>query len=348
MIKALFAVPGDLETLTGGYGYDRRVLALAPTLGHLRLPDGFPFPSAGEIADAVARLRTAPPDRALLIDGLAYGALPPDALAEFDGRLIALTHHPLGLETGLSEEASRRLVDNEREGLRHASAVIVTSMTTAETLVAEFGVPMEKITVAEPGVDPAPRAKGSGDPVVALLAVGSIMPRKGFDTLVRAVAPLAHLPWRLTIAGSTERDPACAASLRGLIAECALQDRIELVGELSAERLGARYDRADVFVLSSRYEGYGMVLSEAMARGLAIVTTTGGAAARTAPDDAALKVAPDDARGLGEAIASLIADAPLREKLAEASWQAGQKLPGWEAAADTVTRVVERVAGSLK
>ena len=350
MTSALFAIPGDLRTLTGGYGYDRRMLAALPACGvaatHLQLPGGFPFPDAATVAETLRLLAQAPPDHVLLVDGLALGALPPDGLAGLAAPLVALVHHPLGLESGLAPATARALIDNERAVLAHVRHVIVTSQTTRDTLIADFAVAASRITVAEPGTDPAPRFQGSGGEGVALLAIGSITPRKGHAVLVEALAGLAHLPWSLTLIGSPDRDPACAAQLRASIAAHGLSARITLAGEAPEEALGAAYAGADLFVLPSLYEGYGMVLGEAMARGLPIVTTTGGAAAQTVPDAAALKVPPGDVPALREALQTAIVDPALRARLSDASWLAGQGLPRWGDGAALIARVLHSIAGA--
>ena len=170
------------------------------------------------------------------------------------------------------------------------------------------------------------------------------MPRKAFNILVEALAGLKHLPWTLRLAGSPDRDPPTAAALRAQIDAAGLADRVELIGELGPEALERAYAGADLFVMSSLYEGYGMALAEAMARGLPIVTTTGGAAAKTVPDDAGLKVPPGDAAALRAALEQALGDAALRRKLADAAWRAGQQLPGWEDAAAIVASVVRTVA----
>ena len=350
MTPALFAIPGDLSTLTGGYGYDRRMLAALPTCGvaakHLPLPGGFPFADAATVAQCLRLLAQAPADHVLLVDGLALGALPPDGLAGLTAPLVALVHHPLGLESGLAPATARALIENERAVLAHVRHVIVTSQTTRDTLIADFGVAAERITVAEPGTDPAPRFQGSGGEAAALLAIGSLTPRKGHGILIEALAGLAHLPWRLTIIGSPDRDPACAAQLRASIAAHGLCERVTLAGEAPEEALGAAYGSADLFVLPSLYEGYGMVLGEAMARGLPMVTTTGGAAAQTVPDAAALKVPPGDALALRAALQTAITDPALRARLSDASWLAGQGLPRWGDGAALIARILHSIAGA--
>jgi glycosyltransferase involved in cell wall biosynthesis len=284
----------------------------------------------------------------LLVDGLAYGAMPPEVISQAPCPIIALVHHPLCLEAGLPAERQADLRASEMAALALARHVIVTSPTTARTLRAEFGVPAEKITVAEPGTDRAGRVRPSRPAKVRyrprLLAAGSIVPRKGYDILVRALARLGHLDWRLTIAGDRDRSPDTSAALDAQIRRSGLRDRIRLVGSVDAHALAKLYAEADVFVTASLYEGYGMVLTEALARGLPIVATTGGAAAETVPDRAALKVPPGDARALARALGRAVRESALRRRLSEAAWAAGRTLPGWRDTAHIVAGVIRDTA----
>lgn len=347
MSPAVFAIPGDLQTLTGGYGYDRALLSFLPSCGvdvkYLPLPEGFPFPDAALCAQALAKLQSVPPSHLLLVDGLALGALPAQGLSELRAPLVALVHHPLGLESGLAPEVARKLIENERDVLAQARAVIVTSATTRDTLISDFAVPAARITIAEPGTEPAERASGSGRDEIELLSVGTITPRKGHVVLVEALSQLAHLPWHLTLVGSEMRDPSCAQALHEAIAAHGLQERIAFTGECEADALAQVYAGSDLFILPSLYEGYGMVLAEAMARGLPIITTTGGAAAATVPDAAALKVAPGDVEALRAALMRALSDSKLRASLSEASWQAAAKLPSWQDTANSVAQCLKRV-----
>jgi glycosyltransferase involved in cell wall biosynthesis len=345
--EIVFAIPGDLSLPTGGYGYDRRLLAEWAASGvparHLPLPGSFPDPTPDDLAQTGHAILSQPFDCALLIDGLAYGAFPESIAAGLAGRVVALVHHPLGLETGLSPERAASLLAGEAAALRYASAIAVTSATTKHLLVADFGLDEARITVAVPGVDAAPRAQGSGDGPLALLAVGSLVPRKGYDVLVSALEGLAGRDWRLTIIGADDRSPATARALRLRIAAAGLDDRITLAGAVSDAALAEAYDRADLFVMPSLFEGYGMVLTEALARGLPILCTMGGAAAETVPDEAALKVAPGDADALAKGLATLIDDAALRARLGDAAWAAAGSLPRWRDTAALVAEICRKV-----
>ena len=177
-------------------------------------------------------------------------------------------------------------------------------------------MPADRIAVARPGTDPVAPAQGSRDGVVRLLSVGAVVPRKGFDVLIAALATLADLPWHLTIAGDRGRDPKTAAQLVADIAHFNLGDRVALLGAVPHERLEELYAAADLFVLASRFEGYGMAYAEAIAHGLPVIGTTAGAIPDTVPADAGVLVAPDDAVALARALRRLIENADERRRLA--------------------------------
>jgi glycosyltransferase involved in cell wall biosynthesis len=346
---AVFAIPGDINLPTGGYAYDRRVLTLLPDMGiaarHLVLPGSFPDPAAADLATAEALLAGVDVRTPVMIDGLAYGAMPETLIARIRAPVVALVHHPLCLEAGLAEARQRQLHALETAALALARRIVVTSRITARTLVADFAVPAGRITVAEPGTDPAPRAQGAGASM-RFLAVGAVVPRKAYHVLARALAPLRDRDWHLTIAGPTDRSAEALALLDDAIRDASLQDRITVAGPVAANRLADLYAAADALLMPSLYEGYGMVLAEAMARGLPIVCTTGGAAAETVPDGAAIKVQPGDAGALTVAIGRLLDDPGLRRRLADASWAAGQALPRWEDAARSIADVIKSLASA--
>lgn len=350
MVKRIaFAVPGDLATPTGGYGYDRRIIKELQALGWqvdvLSLGDGFPRASAEQRTTALARLEALPEGVAVVIDGLALGALPEEA--EKIARrspLVALVHHPLAAETGLSPADAGRLFESERKALAAARAIIVTSPSTGRLLGEDYSVPPESITVAPPGTDRTTPAKGSTDGIVRLLSVGSVVPRKGFDILIAALAPITGLPWRLTIAGDLTRDQRTAANLEADIVLHGLAGRVELLGAVSPERLPALYASADIFVLASHFEGYGMAYAEAMAHGLPVIGTTGGATVDTVPPDAGVLVEPSNVTALARALRMLIENEKERRWFASGALAASAGLPTWQDTAKIVAAVLERLA----
>lgn len=347
MVRAAFVIPGDLTLPTGGYAYDRRVLALLAAHGvdcaHVALPGTYPAPTEADLAETGRILAALPDDTVLLVDGLAFGAMPGEVVGRIRQKIADLVHHPLCLEAGLSPMRQRVLKQTETMALVFADAVVVTSRETARILATDFGVAADRITVAEPGTDRATRSNGSGRDQVALLAVGSIVARKAYDMLMHALAPHAGLSWTLTIAGAA-RDPAALAAFEAARDQHGFGARVTALGAVDDATLARLYAEADIFVSPSHFEGYGMALAEAMAHGLPIVCTTGGAAAETVPDAAAIKVSPGDAPAFGSGVARLITDPATRRSMADASYVAGQRLPSWDDAARTIASVLKGIA----
>jgi glycosyltransferase involved in cell wall biosynthesis len=345
--EAFFAVPGDLATPTGGYAYDRRIIAELSALGWrmevVNLGDGFPYPAADTRATACARLVALPPGHPVVIDGLAFGVLPEAGEAlRASHPLVALVHHPLALESGLSAADSASLCASERSALVCARHIIATSATVARLLVADYGVASGDLSVVEPGTDRVSAPPRSREGVVRLLAVGSVIPRKGYDVLVAALARLRHLPWRLVIAGDCRRSPQTSRRLRAEIARLGLTDRITLLGAVMPEQMSPLYASADLFVLPSRFEGYGMAYAEAIAHGVPVIGTTAGAIPQTVSADAGVLVAPDDVEALAATLQRLIASPDERERLAAGARAA--KFPSWSEQAARFARVLESLA----
>lgn len=350
MNRVAFAVPGDLATPTGGFAYDRRIIAELERLGFavdvIDLGDGFPAPGPATRAAALAALDRVPAGAAVIIDGLAYGTFAELADRYCPARrVIALVHHPLALETGLAADAAARLRTSERIALAAARHVVTTSDATARILVADYAVPRDRITVAPPGSDRVTfRLPQDASGPVRLLSVGTLVPRKGYDVLIAALAAVADLDWRLTIVGARDRDPATAAKIEAQIAASGLTPRVTLAGAVPPERLAQIYAEADLFVLASRFEGYGMVFAEAISYGLPMIATTAGAIPETVPPGAGVLVPPDDVGALAAALRRLIADRDERARLAAAARAAAGQLPTWDDSARRIASAIEMVA----
>lgn len=348
-----FAVPGDLDTPTGGYAYDKRMIAELGALGWrvqaLNIGEGFPRPSAATRGKAEAMLEAVPAGRPIVIDGLALGVLP-EVAARLSAShpLLAMVHHPLALETGVGVDEAVALRKSERDALARTRAVVVNSATTACALRRDYDVPADRITVAPPGTDRPPVAiapRAGHDPgEVALLAVGSAVPRKGYDVLCAALAGLCALRWHVTIAGDMGRDPATAARLKADIARFGLVDKVTIEDAVTSDRLATLYARADVFVLPSRYEGFGMAYAEAIAHGLPVIGTTAGAIPDTVPPSAGILVPPDDVAALAAALRTLIASSAERARLSAGARAASSRLPTWRGSAELFASAIERVA----
>jgi glycosyltransferase involved in cell wall biosynthesis len=320
----------------------------------VELPGRFPIADERARASAGAALARLPDRSLVVIDGLALPAFDRAAEAHRSRlRIIGFVHHPLAVETGLTDPDRDRLAAIESRVWSMLSGIVCPSRESAEA-VARVGVSGTRIEVAPPGTDPpaalgisrVPRARlasGPDDPV-RLLAVGTVIARKGHLLLVDALSELQALNWHLDCIGSLERSPETVALLRDRILERGLGARVSLHGEVSESARDAAYEQAEVFALPSFHEGYGMVFAEAMAWGLPIVATTGGAIPETVPAQVGRLVAPGDRPALVSALAELIGDSDLRARMSSAARSAAQALPDWPAASARWIDAVERLA----
>jgi glycosyltransferase involved in cell wall biosynthesis len=331
-MRLALLVPGPFDAISGGYLYDRRMVEGLRALGHevqvVELGGRHPLPDAATDTLAAAALAALPEGVLPVVDGLGLPAFAGvvDALAA--RRAVGLIHHPTALETGFSDADRAALKAREALLFPRMARLVATSPLTARRLPDEFGADPARVGVVEPGTDPAPRARGSGGPGCAILSVGSLVPRKGHDVLLRALARLTDLDWTLTIAGGA-RDRVHADGLAALAEEKGIANRVTFAGEVDDATLARLYDRADLFALATYWEGYGMAAAEALARGLPTAITAGGAIAEVVPPEAGIISPPGDADTYSRALRRLIFDRDLRAACAEAAWAAGQKLPRW-------------------
>lgn len=341
-----FAIPGDIATLTGGYIYERRLLEGLRQAGHdvqhLQLAASFPDPSAADMTEAVAMLAAVSPDRPLILDGLVFGSIDTTGLARVRAPLVAMIHHPLALETGLSSDRQDHLFQTERDNLRLARHVLVPSPHTRRILVDRYGADPRAITILRPGVD-RPRLPPAPDPMPLILSVGILHPRKGHDILLQALSRLADLDWRAVIVGNPW-DADHAAALSRQRAASPVADRVRLAGRVSADELEELYARASIFALATWYEGHGIVFDEALARGLPVVTCDTGAVPDTVPLGAGLLVPPGDPAALADALRMLLVDPARRQAIARAAREAGQGLPSWQGMAEEASLVLSGIA----
>jgi glycosyltransferase involved in cell wall biosynthesis len=349
-LPALYVVvPGDIDIRTGGYGYDRRIVDGLRGRGWrvtvVSLPGSFPFPSPRERATAAETLNEIPDGALVLADGLAFGALP-DETARESGRIrfVALVHHPLARETGLEAAAASLLSEREGRALASARGIIVTSTGTMAAV--KQLRPEASMTVVEPGTDRAPLAQGSADDGLRLLCVASVVPRKGHDTLVAALAQVRSLDWRLVCAGSLERSPEFATSVLEACVRNELQDRIDFAGELEGNDLAQAYHHSDLFVLPTRYEGYGMAVAEALAHGIPVVSTPTGAIAELVAEDAGVLVRADAPDALAEVLGQLLRDRGRRERLRDGARRRRLTLRTWDVACAEMESVLLKLAAA--
>ncbi len=334
-----FAVPGDIDTVTGGYLYDRRLGDAVSRIGHdvrfLRLGDSFPHPTGADMAGALAQLQAVPPDTPALVDGLAFGALDTEGLKQLRAPLVALVHHPLALEPGLGPDVARRMAAQEAANLALARHIVVTSPHIGGLLQDHYGVQAHRISIARPGVTPAVSSSVARAIPPLILSVGLQARRKGHDVLLHALSRITDLDWQAEIVGRAH-EPDTARALRELCVALGLTDRVTIAGEVEQPVLDALYRRASVFALATRYEGYGIVFAEAMGHGLPIVSTRVGAVPGTVPPEAGHLVPVDDPEALAGAIRRLLTDDALRQERSDGALRVAADLPDWDATARVV------------
>jgi len=333
----------DPRRPSGGNTYDRRVCdgldALGWTVREHAVPGSWPEPEPAAVSALAAVLAGMPDDAVVLLDGLVASTAS-DALVPEAGRLrqVVLVHMPTG----------ERHRDRERAVLSAASAVLATSAWTRDLLLDRHRLEPGRVHVARPGVDAADLAPGTASGG-ELLCVAAVTPGKGHDVLLAALGALAELPWRCVCVGTLERDPDYVARLGRQARQSGVGDRVEFVGPRTGPALEASYAAADVLVLASRAETYGMVVTEALARGLpSVATSVGGLpeALDGAPggERPGLLVPPDDPRALAGALSSWLGDAVLRRDLRSAARERRASLPGWPRTAREVARVLAGAA----
>lgn len=349
-----FVVPGDLQSASGGYVYDRRMIAGLRALGWRvvvhGLDAGFPYPSTEAIAHAARVFAELPDHACVLVDGLALGAIP-QVIEAHATRLhvVALVHMPLASEFGIAPALAERLREQEQCALRHVRRVVVTSRSTEQAMGA-YGIEHSLVTVVEPGVckmriaDGARVrvAEGAVDDCIEMLCVATVQEGKGHELLIDALAELVHLPWRLRCVGSLSRSPATVQRLADRLARSGLDDRVTLIGELPHEALNELYLGADLFVLPTLRETYCLAVAEALAHGLPVISSRTGAIPELVGAEAGLLIDPGDRDGLRSVLERALTDGALRASMRAAARRAGERLTAWPLACERMARVLER------
>ena len=348
MTKAVFAIPGNKDRRTGGFIYEATVLDQLNAMGcqtaHLILPDSFPNPTPTDMERALDALRAVPETQPIIVDGLVFGAIDPAGLATVNAPLIAMIHHPLGLETGLSDDESSFLLQNEAAAIRHADHIMVPSPHTRDILVRDFGADPARTTIALPGFKRPQMAHAPADPPL-ILSVGLLTERKGHDVLIDALSQITDLAWQAEIVGK-DHDRKTATTLREQVHRLDLTDRVRFMGELDEDTLAQRFSAASIFALATRYEGYGMVLSEAMLYGLPIVSCSVGAVPDTVGNSGIL-VPVDDATAFADALRQLLTVSDTYTSFQAKALIRAKALPTWEETAQKFVDAINSVSHQM-
>ena len=343
---AILAVPGDINSRTGGYLFDKHVLEAMNAAGQavclLALPGSFPRPTRFDADQTRKMLLECPPDVPIIIDGLAGGAIETSILDEMQAPYIALTHHPLAFETGLSKPEVAHFRSLERANLALAHHVIVTSPYTASLLQAEYGVEESRITIALPSLPTRITRRKYHAKTIEILSVGLIAPRKGHDVLLDALALISDLDWSARIVGRAP-DQEYADQIYAQNERLGLASRVRFTGEVSEAQLSSYFASASVFALASRFEGYGIAFAEALAAGLPVVGCDSGAIPTTVPNDAGMIVPKDDPVAFARALRYLLEDPAARKRMSTAALSYARSFPTWDETAKRICGVISAV-----
>jgi glycosyltransferase involved in cell wall biosynthesis len=355
-VTATVVLPGDVDDLTrpsGGNAYDRRICGGLATLGRpvreVVVEGAWPAPDADARAALAGALAALPDDGVVLVDGLVAGGVPDIVVPQARRlRLAILVHLPLAAETGLPPALAADLDARERRTLRVARAVVATSPWAGRTLVERHGLDARRVHVVTPGTDHAPVAPGT-DGASRLLCVASVIPRKGHDLLVEALTSTADLPWSCLCVGPLSRDTGYVRRVRHLVEERGLGDRVRLDGPRTGAALDAAYATADLMVLPSRAETFGMVVAESLARAVPVLATAVDGLPETlgrAPDGdlPGMLVPPDEVSALARALRLWLTDEALRTRLRRAALHRRDVLGRWDEASGRIATVLDRLA----
>ena len=345
----------DLARPSGGNKYDRRICRGLAALGWAvhehSVPGAWPRPGETGHAALARAVRRIPDGAVVLLDGLVASAAP-DALVPHARRLrqVVLVHMPLGHRPPGDEVGAVR--SREREILAAAAAVVTTSAWTRRRLGELYALPADGVHVAEPGVDAAPLAPGTAAGE-SLLCVAALTPDKGHDLLLDGLAMSMDLSWRCECVGSLVRDPAFADGVRRRARDTGLGDRVSFRGPCTGPALDRAYAAADLLVLPSYAETYGMVVTEALSRGLPVLAAEVGGVTEAlgSGEDGTrpgLLVPSGDPAPLGAALRAWLEDAELRDRLRLAARGRRAKLRPWAATASVVADVLAGVAVSAE
>jgi glycosyltransferase involved in cell wall biosynthesis len=332
---------------SGGNAFDRQVCRGLEHIGwsihEHAAPGSWPRRDEAALATLAGIVGRIPDDSVVLIDGLVASAATEVLVPQAHRlRLVVLVHMPLGDRAGADVRARERAV------LSVAASVVTTSAWTRRRLLELYELPADRVHVARPGVEAADLATGTSEGG-ELLCVAAVTPDKGHDVLLDALATTADLSWRCVCVGSLDRDPAFADSLRRRALDRGIGDRVRFPGPRTGAELARSYAAADVLVLASRAETYGMVVTEALARGLPVVAADVGGLTEALGHGAdgvrpGVLVPPEDPAALGAALRAWLTDAELRDRSRRAACERRASLSGWSTTTSAVAGVLAGAA----
>jgi glycosyltransferase involved in cell wall biosynthesis len=346
-VHVRFLVPGNISHNSGGNVYNARLMeglrALGVDVEVLAVSGDWPDAGISERRRLASLLGAGEPGAGnqsatvTVVDGLIACGAPAEleaAEAAGNGAWILL-HMPFPSH-----------VDGERRALRAAAGVICSSTSAADHVRERHGIATSR--VALPGTDSAPVAAGS-DPA-HIVSVAALLPNKCQLLMVEALAKLQDLAWTASLVGTEGADPAYVAQVRAAISSHGLDGRIRLTGELTGNALADEWNLADLSVLVSRAESFGLAVTESLARGIPVIVRAGtgavealGTGAGPVLPGTAVVLAGGESREpevLAASIREWLSDRTLRADWRTAALAAREHLPGWDSTAQSVAAIL--------
>lgn len=351
-------VPGNVLHNSGGNVYNAaltsRLMALGAEVKTYRADGEWPIGSEEDrqrFGSLLSELASKDPTAVTIVDGLVASGAPEEMeQAAARGRPAwVLLHMPLETPEGEGQALERR-------ALASAAGVMSTSSSVAALVKERHG--LDGVTPALPGTEPAPLAVGSNPP--HFIAVAALLPNKDQLILLGALAQLMDLRWTASLIGSDSADEAYAREVRAAVERLGLGSRVRLAGELGGAAFDAEWKAADLSLLVSRTEAYGLVVPESLAHGLPVIVRAGTGAVEalhagsrqgnveeagtqgaygTLPG-AAVELDTDPAP-LAEILRSWLTDPGLRAQWRTEAMAVRERLPGWEDTARTVLATLD-------
>jgi glycosyltransferase involved in cell wall biosynthesis len=328
-----FFITGDIHSLTGGYLFNMHIINGLKQKGYTVVVLGSDLKlNDKEGLERISRagLEKLPLGACVIVDSIVLASLH-QIVNEFRGRLkfLGLMHLPVSYD--ISSGVHGKLDNEELKALNHMELVIVTGRFTCD-LLCNAGLNRKKIMIVEPGTEHFPRKRQYKSIPSELLCIANYSAVKAQDILVRGLSMLTAWNWTMHLFGDMEREPGYTTAIRLLIQQLKMENRIFMHGIAGRHEISRIYLNADLFVMPSLFESYGMALTESLAHGIPVVTTTAGNIPDTIPAGMGLLTEPANAGQLAEAIRSLFDEPSKYFALCSAASQYYRQARSWDQA----------------
>jgi len=349
-MKIGFVIYGSLDTVSGGYLYDRKLVEYLRTEGDTVEIISLPWRNyAAHLTDNL-HFRLPSNLDILVQDELNHPSLIGANAGKHPYPVVSLVHH-----LRCSELRSKwqndfyRIIENKY--LQSVDGFIFNSKTTK-------GVVTELIGGSKPSVVAYPptdrfderiilqdqiRKRAKGDEL-RILFLGNVIYRKGLHTLLQAVKSL-NLKVNVDVVGGSNSEPRYAYEMERYVLTHGLTSMVKFHGAFGSEPLIKMYEQAHVMVVPSSYEGFGIVYLEGMGFGLPAIGTTAGAASEIISDGVdGYLIEPDDAASLAEILHKLATDRDHLVKLSKNALKRFQSQPKWDETAKGIREFLYDIA----